>query len=158
MVDRGRMRITPLLYSIVWRYFSAKHICQQIVRCSFAILDSLDLFLYYFKQPANLFPHHPGKKLPQIDFALIPERGRTAEVIWQSTIRFTSRAFIIGMRLQDTDSKMGTGTNPFNREDLFLAAQSHLDALLVAPHQSLLADASLPPACLFGIAFRASSP
>ncbi|KAJ6542631.1 hypothetical protein B0H19DRAFT_1171160 [Mycena capillaripes] len=112
-------------------------------------------------QPGHHFPHHFGDDISKIDFALVPERQPTTEDMVRRSRKaplcFSSPALAIGMRLQDSDGESCTLT----KQDLLYlarATQPHLEALLLARHhrypEPLLTTSSLPPACIFVIAFR----
>ncbi|KAJ7509706.1 hypothetical protein B0H11DRAFT_2270096 [Mycena galericulata] len=122
----------------------------------------LILYIYmYRRHPGLRFPHAFGAECYSIDFALVPEWQPTTESMIRRSrkapVTFSSPALTIGIQLQETSENICTLASE-DLQYLARATQPHLEALLVARHQrypdSLLDISSLPPPCIFVIAFR----
>ncbi|KAJ7238783.1 hypothetical protein B0H12DRAFT_1137143 [Mycena haematopus] len=114
---------------------------------------------------------HPDSRFPPdfdttslIDFALVPEWKPTSQYMIRRSpktpLRFLSPALAIGIQFEN-DSTDSCGLTKQDLLRLARATQPHLEALLIARHVRYpepfpppASRSSVPPDCIFGIAFR----
>ncbi|KAJ7079035.1 hypothetical protein C8R43DRAFT_1053210 [Mycena crocata] len=84
-----------------------------------------------------------------LGFALVPEWQPIGKTMIKAPVHLSSPALVLGIEFEGSDG----GLSPQDLTKLAHATQPHLEALVIARHNSS-SSASALPACIFGIIYR----